>query len=55
MTIKIPYFIAGDPDLDTTYRLLLHASKFAPAIALALPFPILWQEVRLHKKPMLGL
>lgn len=38
MTIKIPYFIAGDPDLDTTYRLLLHASKFAPAIALALPF-----------------
>ncbi len=26
MTIKIPYFIAGDPDLDTTYRFFTPAN-----------------------------
>lgn len=38
MTVKIPYFIACDPDLDTTYELLVYASKYSNAIAIAFPF-----------------
>lgn len=38
MTSKIPYFIVGDPDLNTTYDLLLETSKYSQAIALAFPF-----------------